>query len=135
MLGFLRLRFGRSRLFNDPKLLGEWGEKRSRRLLQSKGFKTLATNFRCKSGEIDLVMAEPGGAVVFVEVKTRTAELFAPAEAAVNIAKRVRLSRAAKRFLAIHNIQDRPFRFDVVTVVVGVSGPVKIDHYQNAFVP
>jgi Holliday junction resolvase-like predicted endonuclease len=42
--------------------------------------------------------------------------------------------RAARYFLAAHKIEDRPLRFDVVTVVLGQVGRPQIRHYQNAFV-
>jgi Holliday junction resolvase-like predicted endonuclease len=38
-------------------------------------------------------------------------------------------------FLAAHKIEDRPLRFDVVTLVLGRSGPPRIQHYPSAFVP
>ena len=132
MIGLL---LNRRKLFDDPKLLGRWGEKQVERFLTRKGFKRLARNFSCKAGEIDLVMAEAGGSVVFVEVKTRTAEVLAEAESTVTPAKRARLFRAARYFLAMHKIENRPCRFDVVVVILSRSGPVQIRHYENAFVP
>ena len=119
----------------DRKLLGRWGERRCEKFLKGKGLKKLARNFSCRSGEIDLVMAAPDGGVVFVEVKTRADESFTSTEEVITSAKKARLSRAARYFLATHNIGDRPFRFDVVTIVVGQSGPAQIKHYENAFVP
>ena len=100
-----------------------------------KGLKKLARNFSCKAGEIDLIMADTDGAVVFVEVKTRADEGFEPTESAITAAKKARLLRAARYFLTIHNIEKRPFRFDVVTIVLGKSGREQIRHYENAFVP
>ena len=125
----------RRKLLADRKLLGRWGEKRCLKFLRRKGFKKLADNFSCKSGEIDLVMADADGAVVFVEVKTRADESFAPAESVITTAKKTRLSRAARYFLATNSIEDRAFRFDVVVIVLGRTGPVQIRHYENAFVP
>lgn len=100
-----------------------------------KGFKTLARNFSCKSGEVDLVMADPAGSVVFVEVKTRAEGSLGPAESTVTPRKQARLFRAAKYFLAVHNIEDRPCRFDVVAITLGPGGPVEIRHYENTFTP
>jgi putative endonuclease len=123
------------RLLADKKLLGRWGEKRCERFLKRKGLKTLTRNFSCKTGEIDLIMVDADGAVVFVEVKTRANESFGPSESAVTSAKKARMLRAARYFLATNNIEDRPFRFDVVTIVLGEEDPVQIRHYENAFVP
>jgi putative endonuclease len=104
-------------------------------LLRRKGLKTLARNFRCKTGEIDRVMIDTDGTLVFVEVKTRANEDFGPSESAVTSAKKARMLRAARFFLATHQIEDRPFRFDVVTIVLSEKGPARISHYENAFVP
>ena len=125
----------RNKLLADRKLLGRWGEKRCLKFLRRKGFKKLAGNFSCKSGEIDLVMVDADGTIVFAEVKTRADESFAPAESVITTAKKTRLSRAARYFLATNNIEDRPFRFDVIAIVLGRTGPVEIRHYENAFVP
>ncbi len=125
----------RRKLSADAKLLGRWGEKRCERHLISKGLKTLARNFSCKTGEIDLVMVDSDGSIVFVEVRTKAAETFEPPESSITAPKKARLARTARYFLATHNIKDRPFRFDVVTIVLGQTGQPKIKHYKNAFVP
>jgi len=125
----------RHKLLSDRKLLGRWGEKRGEKFLKKKGLRTLARNFSCKTGELDLVMADADGTVVFVEVRTKADESFGPPEESITRPKRARLLRAARYFLASHNIQDRPFRFDVVTIVLGQAGREQIRHYENAFVP
>ena len=119
----------------DKELLGQWGEKRCEKFLKRKGLKTLTRNFSCKTGEIDLVMVDRDGTLVFIEVKTRANEDFSPSESAVTAAKKIRMVRAAKYFLASNGIEDRPCRFDVVTIVLGEKGPELIRHYENAFVP
>jgi Holliday junction resolvase-like predicted endonuclease len=43
--------------------------------------------------------------------------------------------RTARYFLAANEIEDRSYRFDVVTIVTGEKGPAQIRHYENAFVP
>jgi Holliday junction resolvase-like predicted endonuclease len=43
--------------------------------------------------------------------------------------------KTARYFLATNDIVDRPFRFDIVTIVVGQKGTPEINHYENAFVP
>ncbi len=125
----------RRRLLADRALLGRWGEKRCEKFLKSKGLKTLTRNFRCKTGELDLVMVDTDRSIVFVEVKTRANEDFSPSESAVNKAKKNRMNRAAKYFLACNEIENRPYRFDVVTIVLGQKGRPQIRHYENAFIP
>ncbi len=131
----LNLLPSRPRLLADRKLLGQWGEKRSEKFLKRKGLKTLTRNFSCKTGEIDLVMVDADRTIVFVEVKTRADESFSPSESAITSGKKSRMIRTARYFLATNEIEDRPLRFDVVTVILGQKGPVQIRHYENAFVP
>lgn len=128
------LLWGRRRLLSDRARLGRWGQKRAERFLRRKGFETIARNYAFRGGEIDLVMAD-GDAVAFVEVKTRRSEDFAPAHAAVNYGKQVKLTRTAKRFLGQYKLSDRPLRFDIITVLLSETGPPEIRHYQNAFRP
>ena len=82
-----------------------------------------------------MVMVDTDGAIVFVEVKTRMDESFAPTEDVITFAKKTKLNRTARYFLATHNIENRPFRFDAVTIVLGRTGPEQIKHYENIFVP
>lgn len=126
--------FGRSKL-QDTADLGRWGENQARRYLHSQGFTTIARNWRFGKGELDLVMAD-GPAIVFVEVKSRTDEDFAPAKISITAKKKRTLLRTAKCFLRKYNISDRPLRFDVVTVILDDdAGKPEIKHYRNAFVP
>ncbi len=131
----LFLPFTRRRLLKDRKLLGRWGEKRCERFLRRKGFKTIARNFACKMGEIDLIATENSGAIVFVEVRTRADESYTQAQETVTPKKQARLIRTAKYFLKTYKVKDRPLRFDVVAVVLGHKGRPKIRHYENAFNP
>lgn len=124
----------RHRLLADARLLGKWGERRCEKFLKKKGLKKLAANFCCRAGEIDLVMVDGSGAVVFVEVKTRTDESFTATKDVVTEKKKNKMIRAARYFLASYNIESRPYRFDVVTIVLGRAGRPQINHYQNAFV-
>ena len=80
-------------------------------------------------------MAGKNRTIIFVEVKTRANEDFAPAEAAVTSAKQKKLVRAAKYFLAMHKLKDEPCRFDVVVIVLGPTGEPRIKHYESAFAP
>ncbi len=125
----------RRRLLNDKAKFGRWGERRCERFLQNKGMRTLIRNYSCKLGELDLVMVAADGALVFVEVRSRADESFGPAEATVTPAKRERVAKAARYFIAAHRIEDRPLRFDVITLVLGHRGPPQIRHYENAFMP
>jgi len=129
------LLLNKRKLLTDRELLGRWGEKRCQRFLKRKGLKTLTRNFSCKTGEIDLIMVAPDRTIVFVEVRTRADETFGSAESSITFAKKTRLIRTARYFLATHDIDNRPFRFDVVTIVLGQKGRPQTRYYKNAFVP
>ena len=124
----------RKPLLTDSKRLGRWGERRCEKFLRKKGLKKLASNYSCRTGEIDLIMVDKSGAIVFVEVKTRKDESYAAAEDVITKTKQQRMARTARYFLSSYNIQNRPYRFDAVTIVLGHNGRDKINHYQNAFV-
>ncbi len=95
---------------------GQAAEARARRHLERAGLRTLACNWRCRGGELDLVMAD-GPAVVFVEVRLRGAGAQVAAAESVDRRKRARLVRAARAYVARElRSWSRPLRFDVVTV-------------------
>ncbi|MBP8606378.1 MAG: YraN family protein [Phycisphaerae bacterium] len=123
----------RKKLLNAPAQLGHWGQNQAERFLKRRGLRTIARNWAVQGGELDLVMADADGMLIFIEVKTRQSEDFIPALAAVNREKKQKIIRTAKRFLRHFKISGRPLRFDVVTVVIGPSGPPDIRHYPNAF--
>ncbi|MEO1093120.1 MAG: YraN family protein [Pseudomonadota bacterium] len=82
--------------------------------LRLRGFRILARRYRTPVGELDLV-AKRGGLMVFVEVKRRAST--ADAAAAVSLAQRRRIGRAAAAFLARHGAADAPHtRYDVIAV-------------------
>jgi putative endonuclease len=118
---------------DDIRGLGRKGQELCEKFLKKQGYKLLERNFLCKTGEIDLIMAAPDGAIIFIEVKTRTNENFAEAEGAITAAKKTRMTRAANFFVKKHKLQDFPLRFDAVIVIIGENGEPEIRHYQNAF--
>lgn len=94
-------------------LSGQSAESRAERLLNAAGLRTLARNWRCRGGEIDLVMAD-GSTLVFVEVRRRSRRDHGSAAESVDLRKRLRVVRAARRYLQRLR-QQPPCRFDVVT--------------------
>src|ERR1700756_4542956 len=108
--------------------LGRQGEAAAERFLKRQSFKILYRNFRARSGgEIDLVCRDRKEQVlVFVEVKTRTNELFGTPHEAVNWRKRARIIRAAKEWLRLLDFPDVPFRFDIVEVVAEPEQQIRL---------
>lgn len=110
--------------------LGEAGEAVAAEHLERAGWRILARRWRPAGYEIDLV-AERGGVVAFVEVKTRRAGGLAPAVTAVDRRKRARIAAAAA--LGARRWREaRAFRFDVIGVEWGEAGPA-VDHLEDAF--
>lgn len=114
----------------DHLALGARGEALAERYLKRAGFRILARNYRCRYGEIDLV-AEEGGCLVFVEVKTRSGAGFGHPLEAVDGRKRGQLTRAARHYLEATGGGERFCRFDVVAVAVG--GEPQLELVRNAF--
>jgi putative endonuclease len=126
--------FNRKKLLKDIKLLGRWGERRCERFLRKKGLKTLTRNFACNAGQIDLIMVDSDRSIVFIEVKTRLAEDFTPTESVVTTTKADKMAHTARYFISLNKVENRPYRFDVVTVTLDRRGPAEIRHYKNAYV-
>lgn len=126
--------FLKKRLFSNTELLGRWGEKQAINYLKSKGMHTLAHNYSCSTGEIDLIMVDTDSSIVFVEVKTRKSEEFTPTESVIAAEKQGKMYKTARYFLGSHEIEDRPYRFDAVTIVLEKDGRKAISHFKNAFV-
>ncbi len=95
--------------------LGAAGEAAVAAWYEAAGYEVLDRNWRCRTGELDLVLAR-GGAIVFCEVKTRRSDAFgAPAEA-VTRRKQQRLRALAGQWLAQRGVGWRELRFDVASV-------------------
>jgi putative endonuclease len=95
---------------------GRMAEDRTLAYLQQRGLKLVERNFRCKGGEIDLVLAEAGsGLLVFVEVRQRNNQRYGGAAASVTRSKQAKLIIAAEVFLQRY-AQPPACRFDVVAI-------------------
>jgi putative endonuclease len=95
--------------------LGRWAEEQAARYLESQGLRLVTRNFRCRLGEIDLVMSD-GAMLVFVEVRFRRSDHYGSGAESVTWAKQRKLLAAARVYLARHALADAHCRFDVVSV-------------------
>jgi putative endonuclease len=103
--------------------LGASGERLAAQLLESRGYRLVARNWRCPYGELDLI-AEDGPELVFVEVKTRRGNRLGSPEEAITPTKRRRLLLAAQSYLTDQGAEQRPYRFDVVAIELGSQGQI-----------
>jgi len=91
--------------------------------LAARGLTVVARNYRCRSGEIDIV-ARDRGVLVFVEVRLRSSTAFGGAAASITAAKRARMARAARHYLA-HLGREPPCRFDAI--LLDALDPARIE--------
>jgi putative endonuclease len=93
---------------------GDAAEDRALHYLQQRGLTLMQRNFRCKGGEIDLIMQE-SAALVFVEVRKRADTRHGGAAASVTARKQARLIIAAQIFLQRYRMPPA-CRFDVIAI-------------------
>lgn len=123
----------------DPsgsRFVGERGEELAAEFLISNGFRLVIANFKVPigrnsigaqvTGEIDLIAID-GETLCFVEVKSRRSDDFAPIIAAVDRRKQRQITRTARVYRRIMDLDEMPFRFDVVTVLIPENGKPEID--------
>jgi len=105
----------------ERQATGQGGEARALAYLQGQGLRLVERNYRVargpsrRAGEIDLVLREPDGTLVFVEVRTRRGREAGGAAASVTTSKRTRLVYAAQHYLLRFDRMP-PCRFDVVAI-------------------
>ena len=119
------------------KDVGDAGEAQALAHLRGRGLTLVERNYRvaggpnARGGEVDLILREPDGTLVFVEVRTRRGASHGGAAASVGATKQRRLVLAAQHFL--RRFKTLPAcRFDVVTVE-GQGAQVRIEWFRAAF--
>ena len=117
---------------NGRKMAGDRGEAEVARYLRKKGYTLLASQWRCRFGELDLVAQDRRGVICFVEVKLRSEGAIGLPREFVDSRKQERLRRAGASYLARYEL-DAPARFDVAEVYVQENGKLRIDYLENAF--
>lgn len=106
---------------------GKTAEDKACEYLIKQGLVLIARNFRCKAGEIDLIMQD-GESLVIVEVRYRNSDAYGSALESVTASKQAKIIAATHYYLASVKM-DRAVRFDVVAI----SGAAKLDWVKNAF--
>lgn len=112
--------------------LGYRGEDEAARYLRRSGYRILDRNVRLGRNEIDII-AQEGDTVAFVEVKTRVTDQFADPEVNVDAAKRRRIRRAARIYMARRNDPEVYYRFDIVSVLLPNEGTPRVTLIRDAF--
>ncbi len=110
------------------KSLGDASEDLALKHLEAQGLKTLARNYRCNQGEIDLIMNDKN-TLVFIEVRYRKNANFGSALESITESKQHKIITTARHYLSSKKISDNtPMRFDVVGITSG-----QVQWVKNAF--
>lgn len=111
--------------------LGKRGEELAARQLAAKGYRIVAQNWRCETGELDLV-ARTGECLVMVEVRTRRGRSMGSPEESITPAKQERLITLGEAYVQ-ESEWDGDWRIDVVAIEMDRNGRLlRVDHYENA---
>ncbi|MDE2786653.1 MAG: YraN family protein [Chloroflexota bacterium] len=117
----------------SSRRIGEIGEELARHHLEAKGYRVVATNYRCRWGEVDLI-ARDGLEWVFVEVRTRRSGAYGGPEESLTETKKQHLALAAQDYLQEtgQSSADAQWRIDLVAIRLGSGRRVlSIQHLTN----
>lgn len=109
--------------------LGTKGEAIAERYLITRGFRLLAKNWRCRYGELDLVMRD-GEEIVAVEVKTRNGTGYGSPFEAITVSKAARLRRLLLEWARENDQRARKLRVDAVGITMRGGSDPRIDHLR-----
>ena len=116
----------------DRKTVGQQAENIACQFLQEKGLIHKESNYRCKQGEIDLIMMDDR-TLVFIEVRYRKSSLFGTAAETIDTHKQHKLILTAQHYLSAKGKHHSASRFDVISI----QGSLNSDHIewiQHAFI-
>ncbi|MCB2288371.1 YraN family protein [Clostridium sp. CS001] len=115
------------------KDIGSLGEDISEGYFENLGYNILDKNFRCKCGEIDLIVVN-NGYICFVEVKTRYGINFGIPAESVSFSKQHKIYKTAQMYIMTRHIVNFNFRFDVVEIILNHdNNDFLINHIEDAF--
>jgi putative endonuclease len=117
----------------ERKRLGERGEDAATAFLERAGLTIVERNWRCQSGEVDIVALD-GDTLVLCEVKTRKTAAKGSPEESVTPAKQRRYAKLAAAYVQAAGIEPVSLRFDVITLLVIAEDRALLRHYRAAFV-
>lgn len=119
----------------DTRTVGFAAEDFALDYLQTRGLRPVDRNYRCRHGEIDLIMLDDE-CLVFVEVRFRSPGAFSSAAVTVDGRKQSKLVRTAEMFLATRpGFSSRSARFDVVGIDGPANGRQNVEWIRDAFCP
>ena len=141
MSEILTLNFEQNTLSESNVLnIGQIGEDLAARFLIRRGYRLVCSNFKVPigrnrrgaavTGEIDLIALDKD-VLCFIEVKTRSSDEFASPLSAVDVRKQRQITRTARIYRKIFNLQTFKFRYDVVSIVLDEKKSPNIELFKN----
>ena len=112
--------------------VGRRGELATETRYVARGYRVVARNWRCRLGELDLVLAR-GPTLIFCEVKTRRGSRFGGGFEAVDVRKRQKVRALAEVFLLQTKASPAAVRFDVASVWLKPDGSASVELFEDAF--
>ncbi|MBI5810534.1 MAG: YraN family protein [Deltaproteobacteria bacterium] len=112
-------------------LKGSLGEDAAVKELKRLGYRILERNYRCRTGEIDIIALDKD-TVVFVEVKTRGSDSFGDGKSSVDVRKQRKIVSASMQYLSSKALSGAEARFDVVDISMK-DGRLDIEVIRDAF--
>jgi putative endonuclease len=121
----------------DPRIdvrieVGVLGERAAETTYVARGYRVIARNWRCRIGELDLVVSR-GQLVAVCEVKTRRGARHGGGFEAVDVRKRNKVRALAEIFLLQHRTFPAAVRFDVASVWLRPDGSSAVEIFEDAF--
>ena len=113
--------------------LGRLGENEAVSYLKKHGYRLLQRNYRCRLGEIDIIVMD-GETLVFVEVRCRSSGRFGLPQESIRWRKQSKLRKVAQYYLKAVQKEEAPVRFDVLALLFDRENqPVQVEHIKSAF--
>ena len=117
----------------DHLALGRAGEKIAQNYLKKQNYLILETNWRFRKAEIDIICSK-NNILIFVEVKTRSRNIYGKPEEFVKIKKERMLFDAANVYMEkMNHIWE--IRFDIISIILNNDKLLSLDHFEDAFFP
>lgn len=117
---------------DQRKAKGAMGEEAAALFLENLGYRIIERNWRCRSGEIDLI-AKQEHILVFIEVRSRSSSKYGTPAESVTARKIAQVRQTAAVYLHMNGIGEAPIRFDMISAQLTDEKAVVTDHLIGAF--
>lgn len=118
---------------NQRQRIGFFGENLAEKYLLKNGYQIIARNQKISFKEVDII-AEKSGQTVFVEVKTRTSDIYGEADESFGERKFENLKKALENYVAQNNLLEKNVQIDLISIDFNKNKKTaKLKHYKNIF--